>query len=154
MTHKRTEATPHFGELTAAECNELLRKHHVGRIAFTFHDHVDVEPIGYVFAGGWIVGRTSPGTKLTTLQHHPWVAFEVDEADGPYDWRSVVVHGTAYFLTPTGTTRDREAYDEAVRILRGVDTRALTAEDPVPDRTVIVRIKADELTGRRASTGK
>lgn len=154
MKKKTTHEPPHFGELSVAECNALLRRHHVGRIAFTFHDRVDVEPIGYVFADGWIIGRTSPGTKLTTLQHHPWVAFEVDEAEGQYDWQSVVVHGTAYFLTRTGTTLDREAYDEAVRTLRGVDKRVLTADDPVPERTVVIRIKADELTGRRASTAK
>ena len=60
----------------------LLGAHHVGRIAFTFHDRVDIEPISYVYADGSIYGRTSPGTKLATVRHHPWVAFEVDEVEG------------------------------------------------------------------------
>lgn len=58
------------------------RRNRVGRLAFSFRDRVDIEPLHYVFRGGWLYGRPSPGSKLQTLRHNPWVAFEVDEIDG------------------------------------------------------------------------
>ena len=53
-----------------------------------------------ILALAWLYARTSPGTKLTTVQHHPWVAFEVDEVHARASWQSVVVRGTIYFLEP------------------------------------------------------
>ena len=144
---------PTFTELSRSECVELLRRNHVGRLAFSFHDRVDIEPLSYVFAEDWLYGRTSPGTKLTTVRHHPWIAFEVDEIEGRFDWRSVVVHGGLYLLEPQGGDREREAYSAAVAVLREVDDGALTTGDPTPHRTSLFRIHADEITGRRAATG-
>jgi nitroimidazol reductase NimA-like FMN-containing flavoprotein (pyridoxamine 5'-phosphate oxidase superfamily) len=124
----------------------------VGRIAYTFRDRVDVEPINYVYRDGWIYLRTGPGSKLNTLARHPWVAFEVDEVDGPFDWRSVVVHSTVYELTPGGTEAQARVYDEAVELLRGLIPETFTEEDPVPHRNVILRMKVDEVSGRVSST--
>ena len=140
---------PRFRTLTQKECRALLERHHAGRLAFTFHDRVDIEPISYVLTDEWLYARTAPGTKLVNLAHHPWVAFEVDEITGPFDWRSAVAHGTAYFIPSHG---DKALYEEATRILRSIDPRALTHEDLVPERTILFRIHIDSLTGRAAST--
>jgi hypothetical protein len=104
MAQTRAQATqhPHFRALTRTECEELLGRNNVGRIAFSFHDRVDIEPLHYVYADGWIYGRTSAGTKIATLEHHRWVAFEVDEHQGLFDWRSVVVKGAFYELEADG----------------------------------------------------
>ena len=45
---------PVFRELTREGCEALLAVSHVGRLAYTFHDRVDIEPIHYVYADGWI----------------------------------------------------------------------------------------------------
>jgi nitroimidazol reductase NimA-like FMN-containing flavoprotein (pyridoxamine 5'-phosphate oxidase superfamily) len=141
---------PRFRTLTDRECRALLRRHHVGRLGFTFRDKVDVEPISYVLNSEWLYARTAPGTKLLQLSHNPWVAFEVDEVTGPFDWGSVVAHGTAYFLTAGGL--DESGYDKAVKVLRSIDPRALTHEDLIPERTTLFRIHIDSMTGRAAST--
>jgi nitroimidazol reductase NimA-like FMN-containing flavoprotein (pyridoxamine 5'-phosphate oxidase superfamily) len=148
---KPKRSMPVFRDLRVAECRALLRRHHVGRIAFAFRDRVDIEPISYVMSGEWLYARTSPGTKLVKLAHNPWVAFEVDEIDGPFDWKSVVMRGTAYFLE--GGARPSPEYTTAVRLLRKLDPRALTHEDAAPHRTVLFRIHVDALEGRAASTG-
>lgn len=145
-----TRIDPQFRSLTERDCRALLRRHHAGRLAFTFRDRVDIEPIGYVSSGEWLYARTSPGSKVVKLKHSPWVAFEVDEIAGPFDWRSVVAHGTAYFLTAEG--REHAAHNKAVKLLRSIDSRALTHEDLVPERTTLFRIHIDALTGRAAST--
>jgi nitroimidazol reductase NimA-like FMN-containing flavoprotein (pyridoxamine 5'-phosphate oxidase superfamily) len=148
------EAQPVFGELTRSQCEELLARHHVGRIAFSFHDRVDIEPLHYVFADGWLYGRTSTGTKLSMLEHHPWVAFEVDEYEGVFDWRSVVVKGTFYLIdTDEESPADDPALARGVALLRSLVPETLTAGDPVPFRRIVFRIHLDEVTGRTAHSG-
>jgi nitroimidazol reductase NimA-like FMN-containing flavoprotein (pyridoxamine 5'-phosphate oxidase superfamily) len=148
-----TSSSPTIRSLTRAECDALLARNHVGRIAFSFHDRVDVQPIGYVYEAGWIFGRTSEGHKLTTLEHNRWLAFEVDEVRGPFDWASVVVHGSFHVLDPEGTERDQAVVQRAVHLLRDVVPESFTAEDPVAFRTVLFRISVGEMTGRAASSG-
>ena len=144
------QPTPTFRELSVAESDALLTRNHVGRIAFSFHNRVDIQPIHYVFADGAIYMRTEPGAKLATLAHVPWVAFEVDEVDGPFDWRSVVAHGTVYVLSDTGTDEARAAYRHAIDRLRELSPLALTDEDPVPARRVLIKLHLSEVVGREA----
>ena len=137
-----------FRTSTDAEARALLARQHVGRIAFSLHDHVDIEPVHYVLDGPWIYGRTSPGRKLATLAHHPWCAFEVDDVRGPLDWESVVVHGTFYRLDPGGP--EHEAHEHALVLVRALVPHSLEAGDPTPHRTVLFRIHANEMHGRAA----
>jgi len=142
---------PEFRELTTDECETVLARNHVCRIAYSFHDRVDIEPIHYVYGDGKLYARTSPGSKVVTLRHNRWVAFEVDEVDGVFDWRSVVAHGTVEVLTAENA--DPAAWHEALRLLRRVVPHALTPRDPVPSRSVVLRIHVNELSGREASSG-
>jgi nitroimidazol reductase NimA-like FMN-containing flavoprotein (pyridoxamine 5'-phosphate oxidase superfamily) len=141
--------TPTFRELTPDECKDLLARNNVGRIAFSYHDHVDIEPINFVYHDGWVYGRTGVGTKLRTLAHNRWVAFEADEVSSPFDWQSVVIKGALYLLEADGPRP--EAYGQAVELLRTLNPRVLTDDDPAPNRTVVFRIHADQVTGRSAS---
>ncbi|HEX6052289.1 MAG TPA: pyridoxamine 5'-phosphate oxidase family protein [Gemmatimonadaceae bacterium] len=139
-----------FRDLDATESNRLLMRNHVGRIAYSFRDRVDIEPISYIYADGRIYIRTAPGSKLTTLSHAPWVAFEVDEVTGPHDWRSVVVHGTVYVLEDRGSEVARESYRRAVGHLRTLMPQAFGDSDPTPERTVVMQLHPDTITGREA----
>lgn len=141
---------PIFRELTDAECEELLRQHHVGRLAFVRDGSVDIEPIHYVFTDGWIFGRTGEGTKLESIAHRPWVAFEVDDVHGLFDWRSVVVHGTIYLLADDGAPLDREQYTRALELLRTLVPETMTPDDPTPARTIVFGLHADRISGRVA----
>jgi hypothetical protein len=145
--------TPSFRDLTPAECEAMLTRHRVGRLAYTFHDRVDVEPIGYVYAKSALVFRTAPGSKLETLAHHPWVALEIDEVEGLFDWRSVVVHGTVYALQDAGGDLQRRTYRAAVRSLRRLVPNTLRKGDPVPFRSVVMKLHIDRVTGRAARSG-
>jgi nitroimidazol reductase NimA-like FMN-containing flavoprotein (pyridoxamine 5'-phosphate oxidase superfamily) len=113
---------------------------------------VDIEPIHFVFEEGWLYCRTAPGTKITVLSHHPWVAFEIDDVRGPFDWRSVVVKGTVYFVEPDGSPALDEAYEHTLAVIRRLMPLALTDADPAPARTVLFRVHIDELHGRAAES--
>lgn len=144
---------PTFRDLDQQEARDLLARNHVGRLAYSFHDRVDIEPISYVFADDAIYIRTSLGSKLETLAHSPWVAFEVDEVHGMFEWRSVVVHGTVYVLTDAGSELAREAYETALRRLREALPSTLTARDPTPTRQVVLKLHIATMRGRAAGNG-
>jgi nitroimidazol reductase NimA-like FMN-containing flavoprotein (pyridoxamine 5'-phosphate oxidase superfamily) len=139
-------------ELTADEMHALLARNHVGRIAFSYHDRVDIRPIHYAYADNWLYGRTSPSDKLVTLSHNQWVAFEVDEVRGPFDWQSVVAHGSFYRLTDESAPQNLEQRVEALKLIRSFAPETLRETDPVPFRTELFAIAIDKLTGRAAST--
>jgi hypothetical protein len=145
---------PEIRPLTHDECLAVLARHEVGRLAFTFHDRVDIQPIHYVYDDGWLYGRTSEGAKLETIAHNRWVAFEVDEVRAPLDWASVVVRGAFYRLDPEAAAeRERHAAARAAALLERVVPNTLGADDPVPFRRVLFRIHVDDVTGRRAVPG-
>lgn len=140
-------------DLDFAEIEAMLQSHRYGRLAFTFRDRVDIEPIHYVYEAGWLYGRTSPGTKLTVLAHHPWIAFEIDEVHGLHDWKSVVVKGTVYFAEADGSESDKEAHARTLAVLRRLVPGLLTERDPFPERSVLFRVHIDEMHGRGSSSG-
>jgi nitroimidazol reductase NimA-like FMN-containing flavoprotein (pyridoxamine 5'-phosphate oxidase superfamily) len=135
-------------ELTRPEIDEVLARNHVGRIAFSFRDRVDIEPIHYVYDDGWIYGRTQLGTKLTVVQHNYWVAFEVDEVEDLLGWRSVVIRGGFYILLDEGTEQSRALRDQAIEQIRRLTPEAFTDRDPVPFRDIVFRIAVQEAEGR------
>ena len=143
-----TRPTVSIRDLDADECEALLARHRFGRIAFSFKDRVDIQPISYVFEGGWLSCRTEQGSKLETLRQSPWVAFQIDEVQGPYDWESVTVRGTVYLL-PEGSP-DHAA---TVAAIQRIAPQAFTDDDPTPYRNVVFRVYPRETTGRRASSG-
>ena len=155
---KTSSTKPRFAALTDDECTALLARNHVGRVAFFNHGVVDIEPVHYAAAGDWLFLRSAAGTKIDAFSHQPYVAFEVDEVDGPFDWRSVVVHGTVYLLSERGVRADRLAFERALRALRSVAPATLGRKDPTPFRRQVYGIHVNFLTGRvaeqRTRTGK
>ena len=149
----REPAGPTFRALSHVECDALLARNHVGRIAFAFHDRIDITPIHYVYEAGWLFGRTSEGAKLATIAHNIWVAFEVDEIRGVFDWASVVVHGTFHLIDLGGSPREQAAGARAIHLLREIVPETFEADDPVAIRTVLFRIAIGEVSGREARPG-
>lgn len=141
---------PEFRELSPAECREVLDRNHVGRLAFVRGRGVDIEPLGYAHKRDWLFLRSAYGAKIEALAHNPFVAFEVDEIRGPFDWRSVVAHGTIYTMTPEGLAAVAKYYEEAVEALRAIMPEALTPRDPTPERYIVYGLHIDTLSGRMA----
>lgn len=141
-----------ISELDRTESDALLGRNHFGRIAYSFHDRVSIEPISYVFDRDWIFGRTSPGTKWLTLLHHPWVAFEVEEVVNEGEWKTVVVHGTVTFINDAGTPSNRELFERAVARIQSRTPLAMTEHDRAPERDKVFGIHINDLSGRQCTT--
>jgi nitroimidazol reductase NimA-like FMN-containing flavoprotein (pyridoxamine 5'-phosphate oxidase superfamily) len=150
MTKKSSD--PHFRDLSREESEKLLSANHVGRIAYSFHDAVDIRPIHYSYSKGWLFGRTSPGDKLMTMRHNQWVAFEVDRIAGPLDWESVVVRGTFYILKDEGSVHDVRLYQRGVDAIQSLSPAAFTDTDPLAFRTEVFGVSIDSLTGKSCTT--
>lgn len=150
IPHGPVQPAPVIRDLAPDECVAVLARGHVGRLAFAFRGHVDIQPVHYVYDDGFVYGRTSQGAKLVLLSHNPWVAFEVDEMRALFDWESVVVRGSFHLLDPEGNAREHLTYEHALSLLRALVPRTLRDGDPTPWRDVVFRIAVDEITGRRA----
>ncbi|SRR6266542_2845065 len=149
----RNNLPPALGSLGKPECEELLARNIVGRLAFALHDHVSIVPVNYVFEGGSIYGRTQPGGKLLDIVRNRRVAFEIDEPEGMFIWRSVIVQGSLYLIEPDGNERDKADYFKALMILRRLIPATMTDEDPMPFRSQVFRIQPLEISGRVSTIG-
>jgi len=134
--------------ISEAACEELLARKHIGRLAFSFQDHVDVQPLTYVFRDRWIFGRTSDGAKLAALRHNRWVAFQVDEIRDDWNCDSVVVRGGIHLIGEGGGAEDRRLREKAIEALKDAIPGALEDPDAAPHRTVIFGIAPHEVAGR------
>lgn len=141
-------------DLSRDESIAILAKHHVGRVGITFHDLLRVKICNYVYSEDWIYLRAELGSDLVMAEHHPWAAFEVDEVEGVVDWRSVEVWGAVEFLSTDMQSPDWFESQNAVRLFRATLPEILTADDPLPQRTQIVRIHLDNVLGRESRIGK
>ena len=144
-----------FRDLTVGECRSVLTKHNTGRLAFTFHDRVDIETINYVVIDdATLAFRTVPGSKVDAFRHHPWVAIEIDEVKGLQEWKSVVVHGTIYPVSDVGTPYDRATYTRVMKGLRYLMPSAKRDDDPPADRPIALAFHIDRLRGREAKSSR
>jgi uncharacterized protein len=148
-------AKPMFRQLSRDECEEILARNHVGRLAYARANRVDIQPIHYAYADGWIYGRTSEGKKLEMTGYTWWpVAFEVDEVEELFRWRSVVVHGGFYTLPYLGAHWEVEEWKRGVEALRTVVPETFGPDDPVAFRNIMFRVAVQEVTGREATPGE
>ena len=142
---------PRIRALDREECERILARNRVGRLAYARQNRVDIEPLHYVFDNGWIYGRTSHGTKLLVTGEEWWpVAFEVDEVEDVFQWRSVVVHGGFYVIDEYGADWEAGQWRRGVELLRQIIPETLAEGDPVPHRRVVFRIALQEVAGREA----
>jgi nitroimidazol reductase NimA-like FMN-containing flavoprotein (pyridoxamine 5'-phosphate oxidase superfamily) len=125
-------------ELQPDEIESVLRRHHIGRLAWVVDGEPYLVPLTYTYSQGAIYGHTLPGQKLDAMRAMPRVAFEVDERWQADSWRSVVVRGGFEELTAPA---DREA---ALAALRGAYPDAARSAGS----GVVFRIRPTEMTGR------
>jgi nitroimidazol reductase NimA-like FMN-containing flavoprotein (pyridoxamine 5'-phosphate oxidase superfamily) len=88
------------------------------------------------------------------IAHNCWVAFEVDEWEGVFDWRSVVVKGAFYKVDHDTSIHQDLAFVRGVSLLRSLIPETLTVDDPTTFRRSVFRIHLDEVTGRGATSEK
>ncbi len=82
-----------FGELTAAEIEQVLQSQITGRIGCSNHDAIYVVPISYAYYNSHIYCHTHEGMKLRFMRQNPSVCFQVDILENMANWKSVICQG-------------------------------------------------------------
>jgi uncharacterized protein len=118
--------------LDETECYVLLRGRTLGRVAVKLAEDLVILPVYYAVMDDDIVYRTAPGTKLDAAVLRTKAAFEVDGASPGW---SVLVRGHAEEIRAP-------AEQQRARQLLGNDW-------PAGERDQLVRIRAEQVTGRR-----
>src|SRR5215207_1042600 len=128
--------------LPAEGIEALLRTAIVGRIACCGHGlsgdgRPYLVPLAYGYDGQAVYAHSGPGRKLELMRAEPRVTFEVDEAEAPDRWRSVIAEGTFEEIA------DPRQRDAALEVIYGADG--------IPDlglQTVVFRIRLTSRSGR------
>lgn len=95
----------------------LIRRAIVGRIACCDHGYESgckrpyLVPLAYGYDGVAIYAHSGEGRKIRLMRAEPLVTFEVDEAEAPDRWRSVIADGRYEELTEPADQ------DKAMRII-------------------------------------
>ncbi|GIU92010.1 MAG: hypothetical protein KatS3mg011_0916 [Acidimicrobiia bacterium] len=133
------DAFDHVGleVLSRAECEELLARTPVGRVAFVSDGDVEIFPVNYRWHRGHIVFQTAAGKKLDAAARHVPVTFEIDGWDDRTQtgW-SVIVVGRASAV---------EDDDEIAEL----GTLGLRPWAPSVRRRRWVRIQPYDISGRK-----
>ena len=104
----RQEQEPRVRELSLDESWQLLEAARFGRLGTADVGRVDITPLNIVASHRHLYFRSAKGSKLTTLQLNPHVAFEIDSVQGGTA-DSVMVRGTARILTDPEETAKVDA---------------------------------------------
>ncbi|MDR0786331.1 MAG: pyridoxamine 5'-phosphate oxidase family protein [Gemmatimonadota bacterium] len=148
---------PIFRQLDRSEVQSILERNQMGRMVFCRGNYLEVEPVQYLYAGGWLYGRSTHAVVPDHNGESPWpAAFEVDEIRSASDWRTVVVHGGFYPLSEDGAEWEQKERAAAIQQLRQLVPTAFTPDDPTPALDVVFRIAVQEVSGRATipDTGK
>ncbi|MDQ3411093.1 MAG: pyridoxamine 5'-phosphate oxidase family protein [Chloroflexota bacterium] len=126
------------------EIEDLLRTAIVGRIACCGHGPSGdngrpfLVPLAYGYDGEHIYAHSGPGRKIRLMRAQPLVSFEVDTAEAPDRWRSVIADAVYEELT------EPEARERALAIIYPVPT---TRPDLGAD-TIVYRLRLTAKSGR------
>jgi uncharacterized protein len=126
----------HFLALGRQQCLDLMKAHHLGRVAWQAADLPQVLPVTYAMHEGDAYFRTSPTSILAELIQPTSVALEVDELDqqNRSGW-SIVMHGRTSAVSEPEALEDLWASDSLVPWASG-------------NRTLFIRIRTERVSGR------
>jgi len=156
MTRRVLGRQPRVSVLTVLgrpECEALLSRNLVGRIAFADRAHVDIVPISYVFIEGWLYARADAPMR-TAIRRNRWVAVEVAEVRDVRRWQSVVVRGACYPVRGTGSATGDAAAARGVDLLRAKVPSITLAGNDTAGAAIIYRIHVDQVTGLKAAPSR
>ncbi|MFB6891534.1 helix-turn-helix domain-containing protein [Kitasatospora sp. NPDC056327] len=134
------DARPLLMHLTEPECWDLLGTHGIGRVGLPATPAPAVYPVNYLVDSRTIVYHTSPRGAAAAPDGSP-VSFQTDQIDEHLSagW-SVLMHGTAHHVDDPDEERRLATLPGAVPWAGG-------------DRPLWIRIRPDEVTGRRIGSG-
>ena len=142
-------------QLSGEECRTVLARRNVGRIACARDGQPYVVPIlcYYDADGDCMYSVAAEGQKVRWMRDNPKVCMEVSEIVDRYNWTTVLVFGRYEELTESVADdhlrhRARELFERRHEWwLPGM----VKPEPQESARTVVYRVRIDDVSGRQAS---
>lgn len=142
-------------ELTKAECEAVLQRTNLGRLACARNNQPYIVPIYFDFDGSHLYSFATLGQKIQWMRINPRVCVEVDNIADQFQWTTVVVLGRYQELrTPDHEDlklRAEELFKKRQNWWLPGAGKTPSSEHGVP---VIFRITIDRISGRRAAGPK
>lgn len=142
-------------KLTAAECEEVLSRVRIGRLACARANQPYVVPITFYYAPSFrcLYSFSTRGQKIEWMRQNPKVCLEADDVIDRLNWLSVVVLGR-YEEIPKNIPPSAEMH-RAREILQARPTFWLPGAAKLDDGTehstaVFFRVTVESISGRRA----
>ena len=142
-------------KLSPPECEEILSRTEVGRLACTHDGQPYVVPIHFSFDSDrtCLYAFSMVGQKINWMRANPKVCMEVEEITDKNNWATVLVFGRYQEIDDSDD--EAETRKRAWERFQHRPEWWLPAAAKVPSRErhamVVYRIQIDRLTGRRAS---
>ncbi|MBW9062323.1 pyridoxamine 5'-phosphate oxidase family protein [Rhizobium herbae] len=145
-------------EMTRSECIGLISANRLGRLACSKDDRPYIIPVYYALDGNCLYSFSMPGQKVDWMRENPHVCVEVDEFQGGFGWRSVVVYGKYQEFPDTDQWHHQRLHAWSI-LERHVDWWEPGALKPMPQPMasasphLFYGIDIVEVTGRMAVSG-
>jgi nitroimidazol reductase NimA-like FMN-containing flavoprotein (pyridoxamine 5'-phosphate oxidase superfamily) len=81
-------------EISNDECEELLNRVSVGRLACSLENQPYVVPVCFAYEPEYLYVFSTLGQKIKWMRKNPKVCLQADEIENRSTWTSVVVNGT------------------------------------------------------------
>jgi nitroimidazol reductase NimA-like FMN-containing flavoprotein (pyridoxamine 5'-phosphate oxidase superfamily) len=141
-------------DLTDTECQEVLQRLNLGRIACARDNQPYVVPAYFYLDGRYLYSFGTLGQKIEWMRTNPRVCVEVDETTDVSQWTTVIAYG--YYEELPDTPEHSEARQRAMALFQTrrawwspAAAKRGTREHHVP---IVYRISITRLTGRRTSS--
>jgi nitroimidazol reductase NimA-like FMN-containing flavoprotein (pyridoxamine 5'-phosphate oxidase superfamily) len=142
-------------KLTSTECEEVLGRINLGRLACARANQPYIVPISFYFASRdkCLYSFSTVGQKIEWMRRNPKVCIEADEISDRFNWLTVVVLGRYEEITQPNL--ENPEVHRARELLQDRPTWWLPAAAKLADgseraASVFFRITIESMSGRRA----
>lgn len=145
-----------INKLTPEECESLLQKAALARLACALDNQPYVIPIYVAYDKGSLYALSTLGQKIEWMRENPKVCLQVDEIQSNEHWTSVIVNGQYQELPEPQYTDER---NHAKKLLEkrhrwwqaAMAERQMTKGEHLID-PLFFRVRIDSMTGLRATS--
>lgn len=139
-------------ELSRDECQDILRKASIARLACARDNQPYVVPVHIYFDGDCLYSFATLGLKIAWMRENPRVCVQVDDIDDPLHWSTVVVFGRFEELLhmPSDEPARQRAHELFNRVPEWWQPASATTAPHATRMPVIYRIRIDTVSGRLA----
>lgn len=95
-------------EISHTECEQLLSRVSLGRLACSLNDKPYVVPVWFAYEPECFYVFSTVGRKIDWMRQNPNVCLQVDEIGNRSNWTSVVIDGTYLELCEPQYTTEKE----------------------------------------------